>query len=199
MRQCAHRKRLVAVEEKPNHLAREWLDAVHVCNGAPRILLRRCLCLTRPTRLMFFHGLAMPFPLHIFLMLPKMGRGPEPNLGIGEITVPLAKRAHGYTKERVLEVNHENLPQRVVGSERRAAPLFMLHAVEHRFGFACTRQRDPRADDCHHFADGISALSVGIGCARAEAVGTVERDGLFRYVYVCVISRFALQCRRACM
>ena len=75
----------------------------------------------------------------------------------------------------------------------------MLHAVEHHFGVACTREGGPRADNGHNFADGISALSVGNECARADAVGTVERDGLFRYVYVCVISRFALQCRRACM
>ena len=33
-----------------------------------------------------------------------MGRGTEPNLGIGEIIVRLAKLAHGYARERVLEV-----------------------------------------------------------------------------------------------
>ena len=33
-----------------------------------------------------------------------MGRGPEPYLGIGEIAVRLAKLAHCYAKERVLEV-----------------------------------------------------------------------------------------------
>ena len=65
-------------------------------------------------------------------------------------------------------------------------PLLMLHAVEHRFGIACTRQGGPRADNGLNFAEGISALSVGIGCARAGAVGTVERDGLFRHVCVCV-------------
>ena len=37
-------------------------------------------------------------------MLPQMSRGPEPNLGIAEIAVRLAKLAHGYARERVLEV-----------------------------------------------------------------------------------------------
>ena len=115
-----------------------------------------------------------------------MGRGPEPNLGIGEIAVRLVKLAHGYAKERVLEVYHEKLPQRVVSSERLAAALLMLHVVEHRFGVACTRQGGPRADKGHNAAHGISALIIGIGCARADTVGTVERDGLFHHVYVCV-------------
>ena len=127
-------------------------------------------------------------------MLPQMGRGPETNLGIGEITVRLAKLAHGYARERLLEVDHEKLTQRVVGSERLAAPLLMLHAVEHRFGVACTRQGGPRTDSGHNFADGISALSVGIGCARADAVGTVERDWLFRRVCVCVCGSPAVRC-----
>ena len=114
-----------------------------------------------------------------------MGKGPEPNLGIGEIAVRLAKLAHGYARERVLEVDREKLPQRDVGSERLAGPLLMLHAIEHCFGVACTRQGGPRPDIGHNVADGISALSVGIGCARADAVGTVEKDGLFRPVCVC--------------
>ena len=92
-----------------------------------------------------------------------MGRAPEPDLGTGEIAVRLAKLAHGYARELVLDVCHEKLPQRVVGSERHAAPLLMLHAVEHRFGVACTRQGGPRADNGHSVADRISALSVGIG------------------------------------
>ena len=62
----------------------------------------------------------------------------------------------------------------------------MLHAVEHRFGVACTRQGGPRAGNGHNFADGISALSVCVGCARAEAVGTVEKNGLLRHMGVCV-------------
>ena len=62
----------------------------------------------------------------------------------------------------------------------------MFHAVKHRFGVACTRYCSPRADDGHNVADEISALSADIGCARADAVGTVERDGLFRNVCVCV-------------
>ena len=41
-------------------------------------------------------------------MLPQMGRGPEPNLGIGEITVRLANLAHGFARERVLEVDHHS-------------------------------------------------------------------------------------------
>ena len=70
MRECAHRKRLVAVDDEPNHLAREWLDAVHVGNDAPRILLARgpataSAFATRPSRLMFFQGLAMLFPLRV--------------------------------------------------------------------------------------------------------------------------------------
>ena len=118
-------------------------------------------------------------------MLPQIGGGPEPNLGIGEITVHLAKLAHGYARERVLEVDLEKLPQRVE-SERLSVPPLMLHAVEHRFGVACTRQGCPRAYNGHKVADGISPLSVGIECARAIGVGTVERDGLFRHVCVCV-------------
>ena len=59
-----------------------------------------------------------------------------------------------------------------------------FHAVEHRFRVACTRQGGPRADNGHNVADGIYALSVGIGCGRADAVGTVERDRLFRHVCV---------------
>ena len=55
-----------AVDNGPNHLARECLDAVHVGNDAPRILLAQgpatsSAFAARPTRLMFFHGLAMPF------------------------------------------------------------------------------------------------------------------------------------------
>ena len=57
-----------AVDDEPNHLAREWLDAVHVGNDAPRILLARgpataSAFATSPTRLVLFQGLAMPFPL----------------------------------------------------------------------------------------------------------------------------------------
>ena len=33
-----------------------------------------------------------------------MGRGLEPNLGIGKIAVCLAKLAHGYARARALEV-----------------------------------------------------------------------------------------------
>ena len=128
-----------------------------------------------------------------------MGRGAEPNFGIGEIAVRLAKLANGYDRERVLEVGHEKLPQWVVGSEPLAAPPIMLHAVGHRLGVACTRQGGPRVDNGHNVADEISALSVGIGCARADAVGTVERDRLFRHVCAWVwISRSALQCNGAC-
>ena len=66
-----------------------------------------------------------------------MDRGLEPNLGIGEIVVRLAKLAHGYARERVLEVYYEKRPQWVVGFERFAAPLLiMLYAVVHRFGVA---------------------------------------------------------------
>ena len=62
----------------------------------------------------------------------------------------------------------------------------MVHAVEHRCGVACTCPGGPRADNGHDVADGISALSVGIGCGRADVVGTVERDGMFCLVCVCV-------------
>ena len=70
MRECAHRKRLVAVDDEPNHLARDWLDVANVGNDAPRILLARgpataSAFATRPTPLMFFQGLAMPFPLRV--------------------------------------------------------------------------------------------------------------------------------------
>ena len=55
---------------KPNKLAREWLGAAHVGNDAPRILLARgpataSVFGTRPTRLMFFRGLAMPCLLRV--------------------------------------------------------------------------------------------------------------------------------------
>ena len=69
-----------------------------------------------------------------------MGREPEAKLGVGEIALGLAKLAHDYARERVLEVYHEKLPQRVVGPELFATPLLTLHAVEHRLGVACIRQ-----------------------------------------------------------
>ena len=40
-------------------------------------------------------------------MLPQMGREPGLDLGIGEVAVRLAKLAHGYTRERVLDVDNE--------------------------------------------------------------------------------------------
>ena len=87
----------------------------------------------------------------------------------------------------------------LVGFGRLSAALLVLHAVDRRFGVARSRQGDLRADKGHTVADGISALSVGIGCARADAVGTVKKDGLFRHVGVRVrISRCALQCHKAC-
>ena len=61
-------------------------------------------------------------------MLPQMGKGPEPNVGSCEIAVRLAELAHGYARERVLEVDREKLPQRVVGPGRLAAPPLMIHA-----------------------------------------------------------------------
>ena len=133
----------------------------------------------------------MPSPLRV-QMLPLMVSGPERILGIGEIAVSVAKCAHGYARERVHGVDRVKLPQRVVGSERVAEPLLMLHAVVHRFGVACTRQGGTRADNGHNAADGISALRVGIGCARVDAVGTVKGDGLFRHV--CVCGSFAVRC-----
>ena len=59
-----------AVDDEPNHVAREWLDAVCLGDYAPRILLARgpataFAFATRPKRLMFFQGLAMPSPLHV--------------------------------------------------------------------------------------------------------------------------------------
>ena len=56
-----------AVDDESNHLARKWLDAVHVGNYVPRILLARdpatsVAFATRPTHLVYFQGLAMPFP-----------------------------------------------------------------------------------------------------------------------------------------
>ena len=179
-----------AVDDESNYLPRKWFDAVSVGNDTPRILLARgpatgSAFATRPTRFVCFQGLAMPFPSRV-KMLPLMGKRPEPNLGIGEIAVRLAKLAHGHARERVLAVDREKLPQRVVGSERLASRLLMFHAVEYPFGVACTRQGGPRPDNGHNVADGISALNVGIGCARADVVGTVEKDGLFRPVCMCV-------------
>ena len=75
-----------------------------------------------------------------------MGREAEANLGVGGIAFGLAKFAHDYARERVLEVYHEKLPQRVVGPERFATPLLTLHAVEHRLGVARIRQGTPLAD-----------------------------------------------------
>ena len=82
------------------------------------------------------------------------------------------------------EVDRENFPQRVVGSERLAAPLLMLHAV-------FLRSRALTKVVCGLILattsmTGFSTLSVGNGCARADAVGTVERDGPFRPMCVCV-------------
>ena len=43
--------------------------------------------------------------------------------------------------------------------------------------------------------NGISAVSDGIGCAsRADAVGTVERDGLFYHVRVCACVSSTARC-----
>ena len=57
------------------------------------------------TRLMFLQGLAMPFPLRV-QMLPQMGRGFEPTLGIADIAVRLANPTNGHVMERALEVYH---------------------------------------------------------------------------------------------
>ena len=52
-----------AVNDEPENLAREWLDAVHVGNDAPRILLARgpatasAALAASPTRLIFLSGL----------------------------------------------------------------------------------------------------------------------------------------------
>lgn len=59
-----------AVDDVPNHLVREWLDAVYVGNDAPRILLARgpataAAFATRSTPLILFQCLATPFPVHI--------------------------------------------------------------------------------------------------------------------------------------
>ena len=88
-----------------------------------------------------------------------------PNLTSAWAKLPFASQSlpHCYARERVLEVYHEKIPQRVVGSERLAAPLLILHAVEHRCGVACTRQSGPRADNSHNVANGISALVVALG------------------------------------
>ena len=62
---------IIGAADEPNHLACEWLDAVHVGTDTPRILLARgpataSAFAARPTRLiMFFHGLAMPFSLRV--------------------------------------------------------------------------------------------------------------------------------------
>ena len=111
-------------------------------------------------------------------MLSQTGRGAEPNLGIGENPVRLAKVAHGYASERVLEVCHEKRPQRGIGSDKFAASFLQLYTVEHRFGVACTRQRGPRADNGQNVADGIAALRVSIRRGRAKVVGTVDKDEL---------------------
>ena len=57
-----------AVDGEPNERAREWLDAVHAGNDAPRILLARGPATasafgTGPTRVVSFQGRLMPFPL----------------------------------------------------------------------------------------------------------------------------------------
>ena len=62
-----HRLLKLAVDDEPNNLAREWLEAVNVSNDAPGILLARGPATAsafdaHPTRLVFFQSLAMPFP-----------------------------------------------------------------------------------------------------------------------------------------
>ena len=96
----------------------------------------------------------------------SMGREPEPNLGIDEIAVCLAKLSHGYAREQVLEVDNEKIPQRDVGSERLAAPLFTLHAVAQRFGVPCTRQGGPRANNDHNVADGSPPPALALVAPR---------------------------------
>ena len=70
----------------------------------------------------------------------------------------------------------------------------MLYAVEHLFGVACSRQGGPQDDNGRNLADGISALSVGPGCARADAVGTVERYRLFHQLRVCMCGYLVVHC-----
>ena len=100
----------------------------------------------------------------------SLGREPEPNLGIGQIVVRLAKRVHGYDKERVLEVDREKITQRL----RTVSGLRALAKAVH----------EPMMVPTSPIGSPPSVLALE--CARADAVDTVERDGMFRHVCVCV-------------
>ena len=104
-------------------------------------------------------------------MLSQMGKGPEPepNLGMGEIAVRPAKLAHGFKRERVLEVDREKTPQRGLLDLNGFLGLCSCFT---RFSTVS----GSRALTKVVFADGISALSVGIGCAMVDAYNRHRRE-----------------------
>ena len=97
-------------------------------------------------------------------MLPQVSREIEPYLGIDEVAVRLAKLAHYYARERVLKLFHEQKLQRIVGSERLAASLFMLHALEHMFRVACIAKvvREPTMTTSSSTGNAPLALVLGV-------------------------------------
>ena len=97
------------------------------------------------------------------------------------VSPAVAELAHGYARERLLHVDHEKTNFHRV--------LLDLAGLLRHFIVSGSR-----VGDGHDFADGTSALSVGIACARADAVGTVERDGCFA---VCACVRVDLPPRAA--
>ena len=126
-----------------------------------------------------------------------MGRGPEPNLGIGEIAVRLAKLAHGFARERVIEVDHEKLIRRVVGSEHLAAPLLMLHAEEHVLGSRALAEvvRGPIMATTSPTGSPPSGLALG---APGLTPSAPSREMGCSAKCACVwTSRCSLQCHRA--
>ena len=84
-------------------LDREWLDAVHVGNDAPRIFFARVPATAPPPLLpaprasCFFKASRCPF-LFFSRCCHQAGSGPEPNFGVGEIAFRLVNLAHGYAR-----------------------------------------------------------------------------------------------------
>ena len=127
-----------AVGDEANHLAHEWRDAVHVGNYAPRILLARGpanasgLCYPPHARLICYFGVSGG-PFHFVSSRCFKWAVGDPNLTSASAKSQFVSRkpcTRLHARERVLEVDHEKLPQRVVGSEGLAALPLMLHAVE---------------------------------------------------------------------
>ena len=114
-----------------------------------------------------------------------MRREIEPYLGIDEIAVRLAKLAYYYARERALKLFREQNLQWTVGSERLAASLFMLHALEHLFRVACIAKvvRGPTMTTPSSTGNTPLALALGVLTRSAQSG---EMGPSVVCVYACV-------------